>query len=95
MQQAYSNLGVTNVTVNVTHVYVRFRPADIDQFDVLLSTMELQNLDLFDTPVDYEVTYEGDYYQDPSIPEEEITWQYAVVPPGFQFPAGIPYETLA
>lgn len=73
MQQAYSNLGVTNVTVNVTHVYVRFRPADIDQFDVLLSTMELQDLDLFDTPVDYEVTYEGDYYQGPSIPEEEIT----------------------
>lgn len=95
MQQAYSNLGITNVTVNITNLYVRFKPSDIDQLDVLNSTMETQNLELFDTPVDFLVTYEGDYYQDPSIPEEEITWQYAVVPPNFQFPTGILYETLA
>lgn len=37
----------------------------------------------------------GDYYQDPSIPDEQITWQYAVVPPDFQFPAGIQYQILA
>lgn len=95
MQQAYSNLGITNTTVIVTNLYVRFKPANVDQLDVLLSTMESQNLELFDTPVDYEVIYEGDYYQDPAVPEEEITWQYAVVTPGFQFPAGIQYETLA
>ena len=35
---------------------------------VLDSIMDAQGLDLFDTPMDYEVTYEGDYYQDPSIP---------------------------
>ncbi|HXH99755.1 MAG TPA: hypothetical protein VNI52_05780 [Sphingobacteriaceae bacterium] len=81
MQQAYSNLGITNVTVNITNLYVRFKPSDINQLDVLNSTMEAQNLELFDTPVDFLVTYEGDYYQDPSIPEEETTWQYAVVPP--------------
>ncbi|MEX8546061.1 MAG: hypothetical protein V5804_00540 [Mucilaginibacter sp.] len=95
MQQAYQNLGITNVPVNVTNLYVRFKPADVDQLDVLTSTMENQNLEVFDTPVDYDVMYEGDYYQDPSIPQEQITWQYAVVPPDFQFPAGIQYETLA
>lgn len=93
--QAYHNLGIYNVPVVVTNLYVRFKPANVDQLAILDSTMELQNLELFDTPVDYDVTYEGDYYQDPSIPEEEITWQYAVVPPDFIFPAGIQYETLA
>lgn len=72
-----------------------FKPTDVDQLDVLTTAMEAQNLEVFDTPVDYDVTYEGDYYQDPSIPEEQITWQYAVVPPNFQFPSGIQYETLA
>lgn len=95
MQQAYQNLGITNVTVNVTNLYVRFKPSNVDQLDVLTTAMEAQNLEVFDTPVDYDVTYEGDYYQDPSIPEEQITWQYAVVPPDFQFPAGIQYQILA
>ncbi|WP_419803463.1 hypothetical protein [Mucilaginibacter sp.] len=95
MQQAYRNLSITNVPVNVTNLYVRFKPSSVDQLDVLTTAMEAQNLEVFDTPVDYDVTYEGDYYQDPSIPQEQITWQYAVVPPNFQFPSGIQYETLA
>jgi hypothetical protein len=57
--------------------------------------MDAQGLEIFDTPVGYDVTYEGDYYQDPSIPDSLPTWQYAVVPPNFIFPAGIQYETLA
>ncbi len=57
--------------------------------------MDAQGLELFDTPVDYVVTYEGDYYQDPSIPDSLPTWQYAVVPTNFVFPAGIIYEILA
>lgn len=43
----------------------------------------------------YQVLQEGDYYQDPSVPAEQPTWQYAVVPPAFQFPAGVQYQTLA
>ena len=92
---AYSNLGITNVTVDVTNLYVRFKPTTADQLDQLENTMEAQNLELFDTPVDYDVSYEGDYYQDPAISQEQITWQYAVVPPTFTFPAGIQYETIA
>ncbi len=59
MQQAYQNLGITNVTVNVTNLYVRFKPTDVDQLDVLTTAMEAQNLEVFDTPVDYDVNYEG------------------------------------
>ncbi|MEO6638354.1 MAG: hypothetical protein ABIN25_08760 [Ginsengibacter sp.] len=94
MQQAYSNLGYAPSLATVTNLYVRFKPTT-DQLATLDSIMDLRGLELFDTPVDYEVTYEGDYYQDPSIPDSLPTWQYAVVPPRFIFPAGIQYEILA
>lgn len=95
MRQAYTNLGLSSTLATVTNLYVRFKPSSVDQLALLDSVMDAQNLEIFDTPVDYDVTYEGDYYQDPSIPEEEITWQYAVVPPNFIFPAGIQNETIA
>ena len=57
--------------------------------------MDAQGLEIFDTPVDYQIDYEGDYYHDPSIPDSLPTWQYAVVPPNFVFPSGIQHETLA
>ena len=60
MQQAYSNLGLSSSIVSINNLYVRFLPSGIDQLAVLDSTMEAQGLELFDTPVDYDVTYEGD-----------------------------------
>lgn len=95
MRQAYADLDLSSSLATVTNLYVRFLPSSVNQLVALDSIMDSQGLELFDTPVDYDVTYEGDYYQDPSIPDEQITWQYAVVPPNFQFPAGIQYETLA
>ncbi len=94
MTQAYHNLGIYNVPVNVTNLYVRFKPT-ITQFKYLDSFMDVQGFDLFDIPLDYQILTEGDYYQDPSIPAEQPTWQYAVVPANFSFPAGIQYESLA
>jgi len=95
MQQAYANLGITNVPVNVTNLYVRFLPNSVQQLATLDSTLDVQGLDLFDAPMDYDILQEGDYYQDPSIPDSEVTYQYAVVPPNFQFPSGIAYTVLA
>ncbi len=95
MQQAYANLGVTGVSVAVTNLYVRFLPNSGDQLSLLDSTLDAQGLELFDTPMDYDITKEGDYYQDPTIPAEQITYQYAVVPPGYVPPAGIAYTVLA
>ncbi len=95
MQQAYADLGLSTAYAVVNNLYVRFLPSNVDQLATLDSIMDAQGLELFDTPVDYQVLYEGDYYQDPSIPDSMITWQYAVVPPSFQFPAEIQHETLA
>ncbi len=94
MQQAYTNRGLSSSLATITNKYVRFKPT-VTQLAVLDSLMDAQGLELFDTPVDYVVTYEGDYYQDPSIPDSLPTWQYAVVPTNFVFPSGIIYEILA
>ncbi len=95
MRTAYDNLGYAGLAVNATNLYVRFLPNSASQLSALDSIMDSQNLELFDAPMDYDVLQEGDYYQDPSIPDTSVTWQYAVVPTNFLAPAGITYEVLS
>lgn len=78
------------VVLKATDLYVRFLPADERQYRML----ESLGLNLMDHPLDYEIVREGDYYHDPSLDEDSITWQYAVVSPDFVFPDGIRYEIL-
>ena len=78
------------IPVSTTDLYVRFLPADEEQYARLLAL----DLRLMDHPVDYRIVREGDYYHDPEISEDAITWQYAVVPRNFTFPSGIRYEIL-
>lgn len=93
MSQALAALYPTKadrVVLPATDLYVRFLPVDRQEYDALTEL----GLPLLDHPVDYEILREGDYYHDPSLPEDRITWQYAVVPKDFSFPAGIRYEIL-
>lgn len=76
--------------VSPTDYYVRFLPADEQQYRALKE----RGLVLIDHPLDYSIVREGDYYHDPSIAEGEITWQYAVVSPDFVFPDGMIWEKL-
>ncbi len=76
--------------VSTTDLYVRFLPEDEDQFSQLMDL----GLEMLDHPMDYEIVEEGDYYHDPDIEEESITWQYAVVDKDFEFPENITYEIL-
>jgi len=78
------------VSLDPTDLYVRFLPADEEQYDLLVE----MGLVLVDHPVDYRIVKEGDYYHDPSIDAGDVTWQYAVVPVGFVFPEGLRYELL-
>ncbi len=77
------------VDVKATNLYVRFLPENEEEFELLkgLST------DLMDHPLDYAIRVEGDWYHDPEIEEGNVTWQYAVVPPDFDFP-DIRYELI-
>lgn len=78
------------IEIEPTDIYVRFLPKNEEEFSRLSSMKML----LLDHPIDYSIVREGDYYHDPSIADDCITWQYAVVKPDFVFPTGIRYEVL-
>jgi len=92
MQKAYDNLYGTRggrVAVPTTNLYVRFLPESDDDF----RKIEEAGLPIADHPLDYRIIQDGDYYQDPSIPEDKITWQYSVVDADFNG-IGVPYEII-
>ena len=76
--------------VESTDLYVRFLPSDKQEYDRL----EDMGIHLVDHPLDYEIAVEGDWYHDPEVPDDKVTWQYAVVPVGFDFPDGIEYQII-
>ena len=93
MQEAVASLYPTragSIHLKATDLYVRFLPKTGDEYALLLS----KGLKLTDHPVDYRIVKEGDYYHDPDLSEDDITWQYAVVAKDFDFPAGIRCEVL-
>lgn len=82
--------GAGRTTLEPTDFYVRFLPKDDAQMQIL----EDAGLQLIDHPLDYRILREGDWYHDPSLPEDCITWQYGVVPVDFEFPPSVRYERL-
>ena len=70
------------VDVRTTDLYVRFLPATQAEYD----TLSAMGLRLTDHPLDYAIAVEGDWYHDPEVSQDSITWQYAVVPTDFVFP---------
>lgn len=96
MQRSVDSLsarsGLKSLTIlKPTHLYVRFLPADTAQYERLVADT---TLDFDSYPLDYELT-EGDSYHDPSLPADAITWQYTVVPVGYDLKGlGIRYEVL-
>ena len=77
------------VDITPTDLYVRVLPTH-EQYEELVRL----GLQLFDHPLDYQIVREGDYYQDPEVGDDRITWQYTVVPAGFSLPEGIRCELL-
>ena len=93
IRRAYETLYPTKsgrVDVKPTDLYVRFLPKSDAEYQALLDA----GLNLMDHPLDYRILKEGDYYHDPSVAEEDVTWQYAVVGKDFVFPEGIQHEIL-
>ena len=93
MQKALTKLYPTKadrIDISATDLYVRFLP----KTDAEYRRLEENGLYLMDHPMDYSILQEGDYYQDPEVGDEAITWQYAVVPHDYVFPEGIRCEKL-
>lgn len=91
MQQAYLLLYGSTQPVPVTHLYIRYKPANKDQLATLL---DQPNLELQDYPMDYKVLQDGDYYQDPTLGTEDIGWFYSSVPANYTPVPGIQYEVI-
>lgn len=91
VRSAISSLYPTraSMAVEATDLYVRFLPVDEQQLALLYDA----GVTLVDHPIDYEIVKDGDFYHDPSVGTDEITWQYAVVPAGFEFP-DVKYEII-
>ena len=96
MKEALNNLKsngrvTENVTIETTHLYIRFLPKDTVEIALLESDTTLE---LFDYPLDFEIEKIGNWYHDPAIPNNLPTWQYTVVTPDFAYP-NVKYEILA
>ncbi|MCM1176406.1 MAG: hypothetical protein NC308_04080 [Clostridium sp.] len=91
VRKAFAKLYPTKAAsaVSSTNYYVRFLPKDQAEFDMIAG----MGVEMLDHPVDFEVVKEGDYYHDPALGEDSITWQYAVVPLDFNFP-NVKYEII-
>jgi len=94
MQEALSNVQAylkSDVKVETTHFYVRFRPKNEQELDLITRDTTLV---FYDYPLDCTIKRGGTYYHDPLIPDNEITWQYTVVPVNYDFPK-VQYQKLA
>jgi len=68
-----------------THHYYKITPQSVDD------VAQLENLgyEIWDVPLDQQIENEGDYYQDPSLPDNQITYLYTVLPDGYSLPSNI------
>jgi len=99
MKQAWSNIQENNSSyrmmggdISTTHLYLKFKPQNDEDLSLL---QEDSTLNLYTYPLDYEISGDGDYYQDPEIPDSLPTYQYCAVPVDKVLPAGVFYEVLA
>ncbi len=84
LQKAYSSLdyqtrsSIDISSVQPTHYYIRFKPKNSDELDIL------RNLEprvfLSEVPLDREIVVHGSYYHDPTIPDNMPTFQYTTLP---------------
>lgn len=97
MALAWQNLITRGIVYNgtasvyTTHFYVKFKPQNSDQYEKL---HEDTTLAFSDYPIESNITQNGDYYHDASLPDSVPTFQYTAVKSNYQFPTDIPYDIL-
>ncbi|MHB0756917.1 hypothetical protein [Polaribacter sp. M15] len=79
------------IEIKKTDLYVRFLPKDSLELNIIEKDTTLV---LYDHPLDYEIEEQGEYYHDPELPDDQISWRYTVVKPDYEFPK-IQYEVLS
>ena len=90
MKKSNVSKAANDCNLEANCLYVRFLPTNREEFEILVSD---STIELFDYPLLNEIEVEGDYYHDPSLPVDAITWQYTTVPVNYTFP-NVKYEIL-
>lgn len=96
MLQAIKNLAslsngkINVVTPSTTHNYVRFEPQNLDQIFLL----DDLGYDLWDTPLDQEIEYEGEYYQHPGLPDS-LNYFYTLIPVNYVITEAVPHTIIS
>lgn len=98
MKKAWGNIHLTDarttrsdVTIQTTHLYVKFTPKSEKELDILKND---KTLILYDYPLDYELEEAGTFYRDPLTPSDQPTPQYCAVQVDYAFPQGVEYDIL-
>lgn len=93
MTIAYNYIYSRNIqSVRVTHYYIRVKPNNIDNLNLLDSI----DVELYDYPLDKHVTQDGDYWPEAyyGLGQNEYPWLYTVIEKGFNIPGGVQLEVL-
>ncbi len=86
-------LGCSNCSTSLspTHKYVKFKPQNYDQ----LIALEQTGYDLWDYPLDQDIQFIGDYYHDPAVGADGITYFYTLIPFQYSININVPYDILS
>lgn len=84
--------GYSAEDIQPTHLYVKFKPANVDELDAMFWSNS--DIHFYSYPLDYERLPGGSYYRDPSLPENVPTYYYASVPIDRPLPQECEYEIL-
>ena len=89
MKRAYESLLqksngriASEIEIETTHLYVKFFPETKEEIELL----EIDSLELFNYPIDYEIDTLGDYYLEENMDYSEGQWYWTAVPVEYQFP---------
>lgn len=86
-------LNCTSCELNLgpTHKYVKFMPQNLDQ----MVTLETSGYNLWDYPLDQEITTLGDYYHDPAVGPDGITYFYTLIPTNYAITINVPHVIVS
>jgi len=82
--------------LQATHQYIRINPTTEAHLEALntLDGSEDGTIVLHDFPLDYEITVEGDYYNNPTDESDLFYPVFTVIPLDYTMPSGLPYEII-
>lgn len=90
-QSKLAKLGKT-VEIQPSHYYYRFLPKDSTEYERLATDTVLLTSN---APLDYEITIDGDYFDDEGTEEDNsFGFQYTVFPSDYGFPQDIAHQKL-